>query len=252
MSDTIPQFGTAEYESKPGTETCKSCKQPLGSSYYRINGMPACERCTNQLQTQLPKDSHSAFVRGLIFGIGGAVLGLIVYAAFDILTGWMIGYVALAVGYIVGKAMKLGSGGIGGRRYQFAAVALTYAAVSLAAIPITMWYGIKEQKTKPPAQAEQSAPEASEQPAASAGDSSARSGANPSERPLNLGAFLGMLTLVGLASPFLALQDPIHGLIGLVILSVGIRIAWQLTAGPKLDILGPFRGGVSVAAPPAL
>ena len=44
----------------------------------------------------------------------------------------------------------------------------------------------------------------------------------------------------GLASPFLELQDPIHGILGLVILFVGLRIAWQLTAEKKLDILGPF------------
>jgi hypothetical protein len=46
--------------------------------------------------------------------------------------------------------------------------------------------------------------------------------------------------VLGLASPFLELQDPFHGIIGLVILLVGIRIAWQLTASPKIEILGPF------------
>ena len=34
------------------------------------------------------------------------------------------------------KAIMKGTNGIGGRRYQIAAVALTYAAVSLSAIPI--------------------------------------------------------------------------------------------------------------------
>jgi hypothetical protein len=51
---------------------------------------------------------------------------------------------------------------------------------------------------------------------------------------------MGLLFL-GLASPFLALQDPFHGAIGLIILFVGIRIAWKLTAGPQLDIVGPFQ-----------
>jgi hypothetical protein len=84
----------------------------------------------------LPNDTHAAFVRGLTFGIGGAVLGLIIYAAFGIITGLMLGYISLAVGYIVGKAIKMGSKGIGGRRYQIAAVLLTYIAVSMAAVPI--------------------------------------------------------------------------------------------------------------------
>jgi hypothetical protein len=46
---------------------------------------------------------------------------------------------------------------------------------------------------------------------------------------------------MGLASPFLELQDPMHGLIGLVILFVGIQIAWKLTAGPPIpEITGPY------------
>jgi len=131
MTDPTPQFGTAEYKSSPGVDTCKSCNQTLTGQYYRINGALACERCTEQLKTQLPKDSHAAFVRGLVFGIGGAILGLILYSAFGIITGIVIGYVSLAVGFIVGKTIKFGSGGIGGRRYQIVAALLTYAAVSM-------------------------------------------------------------------------------------------------------------------------
>ena len=57
---------------------------------------------------------------------------------------------------------------------------------------------------------------------------------------MGTGAVIGSLLFAGLASPFLELQDPMHGVIGLIILFVGIRIAWQLTAAKKLDILGPF------------
>jgi hypothetical protein len=253
MSDTTPQFGTAEYEAKPGTEVCKSCKQTLSGTYYRVNGILACERCVDQLKAQQPKDNHAAFVRGFAFGIGGAIAGLILYAVFGILTGLVIGYVSLAVGYIVGKAIKFGSSGIGGRRYQIAAALLTYAAVSMAAIPMGISEVIKHKNTLPPPHAQQPAPSASqtEQPAADEAIVAPPASSNP-RKPLNIPALLATLAFVGLASPFLALQDPIHGLIGLVILFVGIRIAWQLTAGPKLDILGPFRTGVAVSSPSAL
>jgi hypothetical protein len=60
----------------------------------------------------------------------------------------------------------------------------------------------------------------------------------------SVGAAIGYLALLGLASPFLDLQDPLHGVIGLVILSVGIRIAWRLTAGSETQILGPFDSSV--------
>lgn len=221
MADNVPQFGIAEYPSASGSDICKSCNQPAVGSYYRVNGALACERCKEQLEAQLPKDSHAAFVRGLIFGVGGAILGLVLYSAFGIITGLEIGYISLAVGYIVGKAMRMGSRGIGGRRYQVVAVILTYAAVSMSAIPIGISQYAKEKKPDPQAQM-----------------------ANPATpAPLpekGLGAALAGLAVLGLASPFLELQDPFHGIIGLVILLVGIRIAWQLTASPKIEILGPF------------
>ena len=92
MSDNVPQFGIAEYPSAPGTDTCMSCRQPAVGSYYRVNGALACARCKEQLEAQLPKDSHAAFVRGLMFGVGGAILGLILYSVFGIVTGIEIGY----------------------------------------------------------------------------------------------------------------------------------------------------------------
>jgi hypothetical protein len=66
------------------------------------------------------------------------------------------------------------------------------------------------------------------------------------ERPGRL-SLLGTLLFAGLASPFLALQDSFHGIIGLVILFVGIRIAWQKTEEKPLDIIGPFHNAAPTA-----
>jgi hypothetical protein len=63
----------------------------------------------------------------------------------------------------------------------------------------------------------------------------------PAKPAVNPGRALLMLGLLGLASPFLELSDPIHGLIGLFILSIGLRIAWQLTARRAPAIDGPFQ-----------
>jgi hypothetical protein len=251
MTDNVPQFGIAEYPSATGADICKSCNKPVAGSYYRINGALACERCKEQLEAQLPKDSHAAFMRGLIFAVGGAILGLILYSAFGIITGLEIGYISLAVGYIVGKAMRMGSRGIGGRRYQVVAVILTYAAVSMSAIPIGISQYAKEKKNPPPAQVQKSPSPAPESENSSADpDSTPTPTAKPAKAKMGLGAALIGLAVLGLASPFLELQDPFHGVIGLVILLVGIRIAWQLTASPKVEILGPF-ASKNPAAPAA-
>ncbi len=146
FSNPTPQFGKAEYANTGGPDRCQTCKQSIGSQYYRVNGALSCANCAEQLKLRQPKDTHQTFVRSLIFGIGGAIVGLILYAGFGIITGLEIGYISLAVGWIVGKAIIKGSNGIGGRRYQIAAVLLTYSAVSVAAIPIGISMYIKQQK----------------------------------------------------------------------------------------------------------
>jgi len=223
-SSGIPQFTTAEYSGKPGETACKSCGQAIGGAYYRVNGWLTCANCAQRIKEQLPKDSHSAFVRGVLFGVGGAVLGLAIYVAFALITGWMIGYISLAVGYIVGKAIVLGSGGLGGRRYQLAAVLLTYCAVSLAAVPIAISQHAKQRS------GQQHAP---------AGDS-----ATIGAPKMGFAKAVGTLALIGLASPFLGLANAAQGIIGLIILFVGIRIAWKLTAGRRVDISGPLSEAV--------
>jgi hypothetical protein len=165
---------------------------------------------------------------------------MILYATFAIVTGWIIGYVSLAVGYIVGKAVMKGSGGIGGRRYQIAAVALTYAAVSVAAIPVAISQFKNEAKKPAATEQSQNAPSGSQAPSSS-GAPAPQQGQPAADPEMGLGAALGLLLLIGLASPFLALADPFSGLIGLVILFVGMQIAWKLTEGTTTDILGPFR-----------
>jgi uncharacterized protein (DUF983 family) len=236
-----PQFGTAEYAGVAGTEHCRICQQPIGRRYYRVNQGMACAACGERMQHDLPTDSHGRFVRGLIFGIGAAILGLILYATFEIATGLIVGYVSLAVGYIVGRGIKMGSRGAGGRKYQIAAVALTYAAVSLAAIPVYISMFAKARK----AQTVLVQPQSS-----NSGDTSSSTPAptaNP-PRPAPGGAAILQLLFIGLASPFLELQSPVHGLIGLVILFVGIKIAWRLTAGTEVQITGPFDNASAATA----
>jgi hypothetical protein len=251
MSDSLtagtPQFGTAEYAPTPGNDRCKTCNQPIVGQYYRVGGALTCAGCALQAERQLPKDTHAAYVRGILFGVGGALLGLILYSTFGIVTGLVIGYISLAVGYIVGKAIKMGSGGIGGRRYQIAAAVLTYAAVSMAAIPIAISQSVKkEMRTQPSSRVQSSEPE---QLPASGGPITPQHDQLATKPKMSFGAALLGLALLGLASPLLDLQNPIQGLIGLVILFVGIRIAWQMTAGLSTEIIGPF--GTSPSLPAA-
>lgn len=238
-SAEVPQFSTAEYAHVPGTERCRVCGYPVTGEYFRINGQMACAKCAGQAHDGQPHDSHAAFLRGLLLGAGAAVVGLVLYATFTILTDLYIGYIALGVGWLVGKAMMKGSNGMGGKRYQVAAVLLTYFAISVAEVPIWIAYSFKHP-TPHAAQTQQNGGAASD--ASGAADNSADQAATPAPAKAKptLVKILVQLLFIGLASPFLQLRDPVHGIIGLVILFVGLRIAYSMTAAKPLEVDGPY------------
>ena len=233
----VPQFSTAEYAHIPGTERCRVCGSLISGEYFRVNSQMACTQCASEARDGQPKDSHAAFLRGLLLGAGAALAGLILYASFTIVTNLYLGYIALGVGWLVGKAMMKGSNGMGGRRYQIAAVILTYFAISVAEIPIWIAYAMKHPtpRAAPTQQASGMGSDASDT-TDSAGNSPQPA---PRERP-NPAKLLVQLLSIGLASPFLELRDPVHGLIGLVILFVGLRIAYSMTGARPLEVDGPY------------
>ena len=230
----------------PGTERCRICGNLIAGEYYRVNAQMACAQCASEARSGQPKDSHAAFLRALLLGAGGALIGLVAYAGFAIVTGLTIGYVALLVGWLVAKAMMKGSNGVGGTRYQITAVALTYAAISLSSVPILISYAVKDRASHH-AQTIQTSP--SDASAATSGQdeqsgSSQAQMDSDSQRPaLSFGAAMGQLVLWGIASPFLELASPGSGLIGLVILFVGLSIAYRMTKARPLDVDGPFQVG---------
>ncbi len=189
-----------------GVQRCGVCGRIIDGQYRMVGTKMACATCA---AGQIPgspvaassapsADSHSAFAGGVLYGVGAAVLGLALYAGFTIVTHFYFGYVALAVGWLVGKAIITGSGGVGGPRYQVAAVALTYAAISLASIPIMVAEALRQGST------------------------------------VDWANMIGPLLLAGLASPFLDLARGPFGFIGLVILFVGLRVAYRMTRARQL------------------
>jgi|SRR5580658_525396 hypothetical protein len=185
---------------KSSTEVkCSVCGILLSGQAYQVKGQPACVGCATAAGVAV--DSQAAFTTALLYGIGAAFGGLALYAGFTIAFHFYIGYVALAVGWMVGKSMMAGSKGVGGRKYQIVAVLLTYAAISLASVPILIAEAYETSKD------------------------------------IDWGKFAGVLVVYGIASPILDLMGGmVQGLIGLVILFVGVRIAWRITAAKKIKL----------------
>ena len=262
MSDLLnskpaPQFSIAEFGNPSNADICKMCQKPITATYYRVNGAMVCDGCADRVRRGKPQDSHAAFVKAVLFGLGGFVAGLIAYAGFSIMTGIQIGYLSLAVGWIIGKAMMIGSGNIGGRRYQIAAVFLTYAAVSMAAIPIALLYHPGTGQTQTTNQSRAHAKDSTTvnqdsqtQHANNNNDATGKTGDDPPHRSAvaRMLIALGKVALIGLASPFLEVAEGVGGVIGLVILFVGMQFAWKMTASrATISLEGPYQVSASAA-----
>ncbi|HEY1537057.1 MAG TPA: hypothetical protein VGF76_23715 [Polyangiaceae bacterium] len=205
-------FERAEFESQatPGL-ACGFCRRPIDKQYWQINKRAACAECRTQVQREVDGSmSRAHFLGALQYGVLAAATGSAAWIVVSKLTDSQLGIVAIGVGYLVGKAVRKGAGGFGGRRYQVLAMLLTYSAIALASLPAI--FGVLRQV--PQHAAASAAP--------------------------GLGAMLSGWALIlgiALASPFLG---GVRNFMGLIIIGIGLYEAWKLTRAVPVQVLGPF------------
>ena len=234
---------------------CAVCAETIHDEYFDVNGQSVCARCNAALalHADTPR-GWAPFLRALVFGFGAAVLGAILYYAVVAITHLEIGIVAIAIGYMVGYGIRMGTRGRGGRRFQIIAVLLTYWAVGLAYVPLAFREMADDRKEKaaqqaaaqqPPAEPSQPSPD--QAPAGSRDQADAGSG-EPSR--VRLVVVLALLFGFSFALPVLVIVGSMPGgLISGAIIAFGMHQAWRMTAAPHLVTSGPYRIG---ATPPAL
>jgi hypothetical protein len=130
-------FERAEFDNqqKP-TLSCGYCNKPLSVQYWQIAKRPACAECRGIVQRELEAgQSSQRFLGAAAYGAGAAILGCVGWLIVSSLFKATIGFVAIGVGYLVGKAVRKGARGQGGTRYQILALFLTYSAIALADLP---------------------------------------------------------------------------------------------------------------------
>jgi hypothetical protein len=230
-------FQRAVYEGEsPAPDQCVYCGRGITNEYFRVGGHMACTACAQQAQSLTPPDAHSVFVHALSYGAIAAIVGCIGYALIVITTGWTIGYAAIGVGYLVGWAMRNAAKQHGGRRYQWAAALLTYAAVAVAFVPIVIHANNKQREERS---------RVTQSSGTTATGSSATTQTEPTpHQQSSPGRFaFAMLELLGLGliSPFLELTGSFFGgLLNLFIIFIGVRFAWQMMAVKTVSVEGPF------------
>jgi hypothetical protein len=126
----------ATAEAAPAAPACARCGREIATEYYEVSGAIVCPDCRVALQADAVAGSATGRLsRAALFGLGGALAGAALYYAILAITGYEIGLVAIAVGWLVGRAVQLGSRHRGGRVYQVLAVVLTYLAIVSTYIP---------------------------------------------------------------------------------------------------------------------
>src|SRR5262245_56208751 len=119
-----------ESESGPKSLSCAFCNEEVLGTYYEVNSRTSCERC--RFVVERTRAEGSAFGRAMRSVLGGSLGGIVgagIYYAVLAITGYEIALVAIVVGFLVGFGVRWGSGGVGGRGYQFLAAAITYMAI---------------------------------------------------------------------------------------------------------------------------
>jgi hypothetical protein len=236
MSETVEPAGAgavsferAEFDTPKSPQLlCGFCKREISDQYHQLANRTACSQCRASLERELAAGtSNQSFLRAALFGAGAALAGCLVWILINKITGYELGLVAIGVGFVVGKAVRKGARGIGGPRYQYLAMFLTYSAIALASLPAIF-------------------------------EAIAQSGSNASE-PAGAVGLVGLLwawvVVFGFAyaSPFLG---GIQNIMGWFIIAIGLYEAWKLTRAVPIEVLGPFTveraSPVAEAAPEAV
>lgn len=218
---------------------CGACGNHV-RSYFSVNARTVCKRCHDEAVA-----AHGAHLLPLLkaFGLGllAAALGAFIYFGVAKLTGYEIGLVSIVVGLLVGGAVKLGSGGRGGWRYQALAVGLCYLSIasSYGAFVAVELFKRGEAEAAQAAKARAGSPA---QPASLTTGATAPRADQPAEDEAapSGGQVLGELLLLVLKLPFLVgLESPM----AFVLVAIALWEAWKLNVGQPFVTAGPFAVG---------
>ena len=223
------QFDRAEPTGGAAGSTCAACQRPISGTYFEINGNVVCPSCRDGVIAEWTRGgSAGRFAKALGLGLLAMVGCSILWYAVLKLTDSQWGILAVVVGFAVGAAVRKGSNGRGGWRYQALAIFLTYTAIVSSYVPFII-EGMREGSAE--VAVDSLAKVESEKVAVTA-----------AEAP-GAGAFvLGIVFLLGLlyATPFLA---GLENAIGILIIGFALYQAWQLNKKVELKVSGPYQVG---------
>ena len=214
-------------------KSCSICGVSPLDMYYVASGDVVCSDCAQEIaQKKPPEPGISGLGRALLYGSGAALLGTILYYAVLALTGVEIGFLAVIVGWLVGRAVRKGGRECGGWKLQTMAVALTYCSIIGSYVPLVIKAAAQQMEKK-----QSSAKDVSKGAQAAQVDTAKKAAPPPPITAVGLLAGLLIFAALMLAMPFLA---GLENILGLFIIGLGLWEAWRINRKPVLMPAGPF------------
>ncbi len=282
------QFDKADFGDKQARLDCAACQQPIAGTYFQAGATTFCPRCRELVEAhQQKRPGLSGFLLAVVLGALAAAAGSLLYFGIAALTGYNFGLIAIVVGYLVGRAVRKGSGGRGGLVYQLLAVFLTYTSIVATYIPAIIEAVVKESGARPavvasvPAGSTNRAGTTAGRTAPGEGAASSTVAGAPIEEPEGPRAsrraageaaseppaprearsagqaigdlLMGLVFLFGLsyALPFMALSEGGNAVMGLIIIGIGLMEAWRANQWFQVTFRGPFELGPASDAEPS-
>ncbi|HYH78375.1 MAG TPA: hypothetical protein VEX86_01215 [Longimicrobium sp.] len=211
------QFDTAEptAQSVAGAKACATCATPIQSVYHMADGEVICTGCRIRMEGggRVDEGPLARAARATLFGAGMALAGSVVYWAVLAATDTNFALLAILVGFMVGRAVHVGSRERGGWGYQSLAVGLTYLSIVTSFVPLLV-----TAMRQPP---------------------------DPTDLPVVVQYVAAFVTSIPL--PFLMLtESPIT----VLIVGIGLWQAWKQTKRTERTITGPYYVNRPQPAPP--
>jgi hypothetical protein len=247
---------------------CSDCRTPLRTNYYALNERPVCGKCKPGYAARVARGTgRRAFGRATLYGLGAALAGAALIATVVMTIGFGRLICALAIGYVVARAVNRATGDYYGRRYQWLAVALTYFSVGLGSLgPVLVAYAKLDDAVDgaargaqvtlegargadPTAQAAPAPPPAQRDYDPDGSSTRYASRLAYGDAVSRLGGWVLLLVLLPLLTAFT--YGLYGGVIGLMAFIYAMRKAWDITGlGVTYAISGPHRVGEGPIALP--
>jgi len=141
-SESIPAAETLQFRKAEHViegPKCVICTRPIVDSFYHAQGKVVCPACAKAVEAGQSAPPAHTFAKSFLYGLGAAITGTALFSIVWLVTNYQLALIAILIGFMVGKAVRYGSQGLGGRPQQVMAVLLTYFSISASYIPVWLY-----------------------------------------------------------------------------------------------------------------